>query len=786
MLALGAALSFTACSDDPMINGGGGNGLTDDDGPGVYISATISLPGNGSRSATDAVGDNDGQTNSNGSSNSGNPNTDSKNPTVGLDFEEGTSDENEIRTMVLVIATEKNEYITHLVATGMTTKNGTEYTAVSKIPYNVLETLYGVPAENSEGGASEATGTAGAFKDGTKGNPHKVRLFAYCNFTNDILNAFDGMKANSGDTKWIHNKGIVEEKASLAGEVPQSTNSIWSPRSFLMTNASIYTAEFPGTVDEWTDYADDKYPLDLTTNSSAAGATKPIPVERVAARFDFRDASHDNLDENQKKFYPDNSYPIRITIGDASGDETSNGRDLFAVEFTRMILVNMAKEYYYLRRVGTDQGSEEDGTFDLLGVETASNWVIDPLWSEERGHITPAVADQYFNFTLFDKEYETNGEYNNVGGKYGWYISTIEDVLDQNNRNDKWTNSEGNPPVANGYKVWRYVTENTLPGIENQQVQQSTGIIFKARIRPGMELKDSEFVSDSVKSAFDKIYGLEKGYEPLLDDEKKDWRKNYTQSHTDPTDYPGFYMFNNMLYAYPEDIVAKAKVDGIGGTLYYPVQQILKHWYLYEYLKGEEDITPSEKKVFKYMENQPTQAAAKETLSSVNGADSVNIVTLTIEIADEILNGTTVSDGTKDYSQGYQIDFKADEDKCPDELDGFKNSQFMLLCPQQNITVFIPTDDDGAGLGYYCYYFYWNRHNDNGLSGKMGPMEFATVRNNVYKIAVTKVSAFGHPRHTDRDPDPVKPNDPDEDPTRSIQVEVKVLPWVVRVNNIEF
>ena len=90
---------------------------------------------------------------------------------------------------------------------------------------------------------------------------------------------------------------------------------------------------------------------------------------------------------------------------------------------------------------------------------------------------------------------------------------------------------------------------------------------------------------------------------------------------------------------------------------------------------------------------------------------------------------------------------------------------------------------------YYAYYYYWNRHNDNGDNTKMGPMEFAVVRNNVYKLCVDKIAKFGHPDPTDPknpDPDPVDPVDPDEEINYYFTVTVKVLPWVVRVNHIEF
>lgn len=90
---------------------------------------------------------------------------------------------------------------------------------------------------------------------------------------------------------------------------------------------------------------------------------------------------------------------------------------------------------------------------------------------------------------------------------------------------------------------------------------------------------------------------------------------------------------------------------------------------------------------------------------------------------------------------------------------------------------------------YYVYYYYWNRHNDNLDPYTMGVMEFAVVRNNVYKLAVNAINRFGHPdptNPTDPDPDPVDPDDPDESVNYYFNVTVKVLPWTVRINNIEF
>lgn len=100
-----------------------------------------------------------------------------------------------------------------------------------------------------------------------------------------------------------------------------------------------------------------------------------------------------------------------------------------------------------------------------------------------------------------------------------------------------------------------------------------------------------------------------------------------------------------------------------------------------------------------------------------------------------------------------------------------------------------PSDEALAAVGvrklskdkedkFSVYYTYWNRHNDNGDNNVMGPMEFAVVRNNVYKLEITSIKKLGH--------DTDKPIIPDEDPKAYFTLDVKVLPWTVRVNEIEF
>ena len=138
-------------------------------------------------------------------------------------------------------------------------------------------------------------------------------------------------------------------------------------------------------------------------------------------------------------------------------------------------------------------------------------------------------------------------------------------------------------------------------------------------------------------------------------------------------------------------------------------------------------------------------------------------------------------DGSSDDKSPDYLWHKWQKSKADADLIAFKKA-----VTSNGVTLYQSSYDDEDGWGYYCYYYYWNQHNNNENPGVMGEMEFAVVRNNVYKLAVTKIEQLGHPRISINDPDPVDPDDPDEKGDVYIKVSVKVLPWVVRVNNIEF
>ena len=79
-----------------------------------------------------------------------------------------------------------------------------------------------------------------------------------------------------------------------------------------------------------------------------------------------------------------------------------------------------------------------------------------------------------------------------------------------------------------------------------------------------------------------------------------------------------------------------------------------------------------------------------------------------------------------------------------------------------------------------CYYYTTEiKHFDNGTVDP-GYMEFAIMRNNIYSMAIKNIRGVGDPYI---DPTPDTPN---EKGKSALDIEVKIVPWKVRFNDIEF
>ena len=83
--------------------------------------------------------------------------------------------------------------------------------------------------------------------------------------------------------------------------------------------------------------------------------------------------------------------------------------------------------------------------------------------------------------------------------------------------------------------------------------------------------------------------------------------------------------------------------------------------------------------------------------------------------------------------------------------------------------------------GGKCYYYTSEiKHFDNGDNSNMGYMEYAIMRNNIYSLAIKGIRFIGDPF---LEPVPGKTN---ESGKVALDIEVQIVPWIVRYNDIEF
>lgn len=382
-----------------------------------------------------------------------------------------------------------------------------------------------------------------------------------------------------------------------------------------------------------------------------------IRVERAVARIDFKDGSKNG----------DQTY----LLGNDEGNAT------LKVKLTKMALVNMSRDFYYLRRV-SDDGTNADalicGTEYSHGPQT--NYVVDTdaaikngtTWNIDKGY----PFKDYFNFCLGN--YEGGNWRIDATARSQWYTSLISKVIKNNGKD---------------YHTWRYVTENTIPGIEMQQNGITTGIVLKGQIMATD--KASRKLQDAIANA--------KG---------------------NPAKDPILYSYANTLYVTWEEVREKAFLAEETDRFY----------------KAVFGNTPKNRLAIK-----------SNGQTAVYSTDKTSPDYLWQKWHEQNIDSKT-----------FQADFRK----------AAKKAQF---------TLYQSSTDDYEAAGYYCYYFCWSRHNDNQDNNVMGPMEFAIVRNNIYKLSVTGINRLGHPRISENDPTPITPDTPDEKDSHYLTLSVEVIPW---------
>lgn len=633
-----AMCTIAGCSDNEL-NGGNEPGVY----PGhpedaVYMNVNIQLPvgGKNTRSETDSDKDDDYGTSTDGTE-------------VGKDYE------NKVNGVLIVLADASNNFIAAGEHNSLPVVREGIVNTTQKINKSALAAYYG-------------NGTLGAGKD-------QVNLYVFCNPTMELKQIFE---KSGADNKWIDEIATLEEKPNGTA----TGAAVWGGNDhkagFLMATASSKDIKkyIPKNFTDWDNFTTENNAFDFSgkntlSNGTEIGNIGNIRVERVVARFDFKDGSPSK----------DQTYVIA----------EKDNKPTLKVKLNKMALINMSKHFYYLRRV-SDNGLADN--VEICGTEYDSgqscNFVVDTDAEQKNGDINASYpfAD-YFNFCLGHQDNNTWSI--DETARDQWYTSLISDVIKKDEDNDdKWNNNHS----RDGYRIWRYATENTIPGMNKQENGISTGIVFKGKIQVTTD------APQALQDAINKATG---------------------DSNADAI----LYAYSNQLYVSWTE-VRKAALDATANEEF-------------------------KKAVFGTPKNTPSK--------------------------------TVYSDDTEspDYLWNIWHNVKGHNDAAA--LSAFKE---VATNKDHQFTLYQSSEDKNDGAGYYCYYFYWNRHNDNGNNGVMGPMEFAVVRNNVYKLSVVDINRLGHPRLSENDPDPVDPGTPDEKGDIYLKLSVEVLPWVVRINDIEF
>lgn len=557
-----------------------------------------------------------------------------------------------------------------------------------------------------------------------------VNIFVFCNPTQELKDAIDA--CDLGNTDWYNTVCNVKQKGngSEATDVTAVNNGIWSDNNFLMSNVTIDTRALPATINDWDAYKTINTAFDFSGVNQAGQDTEVDnsttagrgPVKVLRAVARFDFKDGSNQAADWTEGMKANTYNV---VRD------KDGYTLVQVELNRMSLANMSNKFYYLPRV-SDNGTPSGTNFALCGAETEENYLVGPYWSEFATGVSNNF-DTYFNFAFFNS---TGTDYN----RNNWYTSRIVDVLGGKGDLYEGPDHNGNAHTPGTYKVWRYATPNLIPGgTENQKNGITTAVIFEGRMIATEACNGTADhpVDEYVQMMYDYMNG-----------------KNGKSLTGNPSLDPILYSFSGSLYFTWNNVVAAAiaasvtfddkATDEEGKPLGYTViTNVNRSEPLYVAVFGNGGMG-----TFTYDGEtfvDPDDATLKPSETSANALWNKWQANKTSENELAMRNAIV--------GQGFGI--------------------------YQSSTV-------GGVAGYYCFYFYWNRHNDNLQNGVMGPMEFAVVRNNVYKLAVTGIKQLGHPRLPGNDPDSPTPGTPDESDDVYLTVTCDVVPWVVRLNNIEF
>lgn len=265
-------------------------------------------------------------------------------------------------------------------------------------------------------------------------NDLKVNVYAFCNPSSEFKSAIASRSRGDKAETWINTT------TTLSSDV-LTYSTVSATAGVPMANKEIVAASLPAK----TDIENGKYSEENSAFDLSAGT--PINVIRSIARFDYKSGATND------------TYAIKIKSVDNNGaiTEIDNG---LQIKLTHMTMVNLSKSYYLLHRVSNDKISTNYTTTDSKVTLCGSyddTFIADTDWANK-------VSSNFLH------------AYNTTTKKFDMPTATALNALNGDDNDDTWNNSG----EYNDYKIWRYVTENTIPSpAQNQKTGVSTGVVFR-------------------------------------------------------------------------------------------------------------------------------------------------------------------------------------------------------------------------------------------------------------------------------------------------------------------
>lgn len=462
-------------------------------------------------------------------------------------------------------------------------------------------------------------------------------------------------------------------------------------------------------------------------NTAENPASTSVYVERLAARIDLA--------------YPENA---KLTFNNSASPVYQKG----SFELTGYMVVNQWKGGTYMFKQVTPQVSKNDDDLtEDAGFQSSDpkKYLGDEVWNN---------TDKKFNFVnslcfwdkntshintdgIWAKEEETGNDPKYYDNYFSTSLNNSNLVKSLPTGDLKYQESNTDPtffPIA-------YVRENTMN--TSQQVNGfSTGVIFRTKFTPGENFTMMQYETGGTIKADATI--ADSGNFQFLTAEHYNATTNEVQK---------------LVYTDVKTVAARAFNIAEGDTKG-----------LMQGFMDENSWSNNSSATIADVREAITKMSQKNKLSELFKKYLLKqLENVTEEESTAMQNVSNRASLT--YGKFVENEGSSKSDLLNKSLANYTSSDIVNLADWYGIYFF---------RNGQSYHKFWIRHDDNNDDNKMGVMEFAIVRNNVYQLNVTGVKGLGDPLPFTPGKD--DPDTPDENNEVTINVTIYVKDWVKRKN----